>query len=90
MSTLAFTRHYADHVAWLSSQYARCLAAHRYDAVVVHGGVARKRSEFDDQWWSLRATPHFQHWVPLAEPDAALVIVPGATPQLARVKTDNF
>lgn len=90
MSTLAFTRHYADHVAWLSSQYARCLAAHRYDAVVVHGGVARKRSEFDDQWWSLRATPHFQHWVPLAEPDAALVIVPGATPLLARVKADNF
>lgn len=90
MSAPAFTRHYADHVARLQSAYARCLAAHGYDAVVVHGGLARKRSEFDDQWWSLRPTPHFQHWVPVAEPDAALVIVPGATPLLARVRADNF
>ena len=36
-------------------------AASGFDAVVVHGGSARKRSDFDDQWWPLRATPHFQH-----------------------------
>lgn len=81
---------YAAHVAALSAEYARCLDAHGFDAVVIHGGVARKRSEFDDQYWPLRATPHFQHWVPLSEPDAALVIRPGRAPQLARVPATSF
>ena len=35
---------YAAHVAALSAEYARCLDAHGFDAVVIHGGLARKRS----------------------------------------------
>lgn len=81
---------YAAHVAALSKEYARCIEAHGFDAAVIHGGFAHKRSEFDDQYWPLRATPHFQHWVPLAEPDAALVVRPGHKPVLARVPCASF
>ena len=81
---------YGAHVRALSIGYDEALAAQGYDAVVIHGGVARRRSDFDDQYWSLRATPHFQHWVPLAEPDAALVLRAGRRPTLARVPCTSF
>jgi Xaa-Pro dipeptidase len=81
---------YAAHVAGLQRSYEKALAAHGFDAVVVHGGAASKRSDFDDQWWPLRATPHFQHWVALSEPDAALVVRAGRRPTLLRVTTVDF
>jgi Xaa-Pro dipeptidase len=81
---------YAEHLRVLTAGYGNALAAHGYDAVVIHGGVARKRSEYDDQYWSLRPTPHFQHWVPVSEPDAALVFRAGETPVLARVPCTSF
>jgi len=81
---------YPAHLAYLVEEYARALAAHGWDAVVVHSGTARKRSEFDDQYWPLRVTPHLQHWVPLAEPDALLVLRPGHRPKLLRVTRFDF
>lgn len=84
------TQGYAAHVAGLQRAYEVALAAHGFDAVVVHGGAAKKRSGFDDQWWPLRATPHFQHWVALGEPGAALVVRAGRRPALLRVTTVDF
>ena len=81
---------YGAHVAALQASYETVLAAHGLDAVVVHGGSARKRSDFDDQWWPLRATPHFQHWVPLSEPGAALVVRAGHRPKLLRTTAVDF
>lgn len=81
---------YADHIARLSAGYSGALQATRWDAVVIHSGSALRRSQFDDQYWPLRPVPHFQHWLPLAEADCALAIVPGQRPVLHRLANSSF
>jgi Xaa-Pro dipeptidase len=83
-------RLYRAHVADLTERYASVLQAAEVDAVVIHSGFLLKRSEFDDQYWPLRATPHFQHWLPLAEPDCALVVEPGKKPKLGWMDSQSF
>lgn len=68
---------YRDHVHALTQAYSAALAAHGYDAVVLHSGRAKKRTEFDDQYWPHRPVPHFQHWAPIADPDAYVVVEQG-------------
>jgi Xaa-Pro dipeptidase len=81
---------YLEHVSDLLVRYAPVLSSAEVDAVVIHSGSALKRTEFDDQFWPLRATPHFQHWLPLAQADCALVIVPGKKPILAWLKSTSY
>jgi Xaa-Pro dipeptidase len=78
------------HVAQLQREYERILSSAGLDTVVVHSGSLKSRSSFDDQYWSLRPTPHFQHWLPLAEPNCALVVRAGARPLLVWLKEQNF
>lgn len=86
----AITTEYDAHVAGLQRSYEAALAQSGFDAVVVHGGAAKKRSGFDDQWWPLRATPHFQHWVALSEPGAVIIVRAGRRPTLLRVTSVDF
>jgi len=81
---------YPDHLARLERDYARILADAGFDALVIHSGSAKSRTDFDDQYWSLRAIPHFQHWLPLAEPGCALVVRPGHRPRLVWLREQNF
>ena len=83
-------RLYVEHVADLEGRYARVASDLAWDAVVVHSGSLLKRSAFDDQYWPLRPVPHWQHWLPLAEPDCALILRPGRKPKLVIVKTTSF
>jgi Xaa-Pro dipeptidase len=83
-------RAYYAHVNDLVARYAPILRAAEMDAVVIHSGSAMKRTEFDDQYWPLRPTPHFQHWLPLAQPDCALIIEPGQKPKLVWLRTTSF
>ena len=62
-----------QHVAELQRGYERALTEAGLDAVTIHSGSLQPRTRFDDQFWPLRPTPHFQHWLPLAEPDCALL-----------------
>ena len=78
------------HVSELERRYARALSDNGYDAVVIHSGLARSRTQFDDQFWPLRPTPEFQHWLPLAEPDCALLIRPGQRHKLIWTQPPNF
>jgi Xaa-Pro dipeptidase len=78
------------HVAELQSRYEEALRAAALDAVVIHSGSLRKRSEFDDQYWPLRPVPHYQHWAPLAQPDCAIVVALGRKPKLAWLKAFDF
>ncbi len=73
---------YQQHVAALTAAYASVLGRSGYDGVVIHSGSPKRRSMFDDQDWPVRATPHFQHWLPLVWPHSALVIEPGKKPKL--------
>jgi Xaa-Pro dipeptidase len=83
-------RLHVDHVARVQAGYERALAATGFDAVVLHSGSLKSRSAFDDQNWSLRPTPHFQHWLPLQVPDCALVVRVGHRPLLVWLKEQNF
>jgi Xaa-Pro dipeptidase len=85
-----FSRTYPAHLRLLEEAYAELLSASGYDAVVIHSGVPKPRTRFDDQFWPLRVTPHFQHWLPLAEADCALVVQPGARPRLIWTRPTDF
>src|SRR5438477_11391462 len=78
------------HVGQLLRQVAPLLENGGFSALVVHSGTALKRTDADDQYWPLRPTPHFQHWLPLAEPGCALVIEPGKKPRLYRQEQQSF
>jgi Xaa-Pro dipeptidase len=81
---------YADHVAALGRRIAGILDESGLDALVIHSGSLKSRSDFDDQYWPLRPVPHFQHWLPLAEPDCALVVAKAARPRLLWLREGNF
>jgi Xaa-Pro dipeptidase len=86
----AFPKLYTAHFADLERRYGAALEAAGYDAVAIHSGSLLPRSTFDDQYWPLRAVPHFQHWAPLAEPDAAIVFERSRKPRLCRLTVTSF
>lgn len=90
MSSASLDALYLDHVADLERRYAGVLSNERLDAVVIHSGSLVKRSQFDDQFWPLRPSPHFAHWLPLVEPECAVVFRPGQRPKLVRTTALSF
>ena len=91
MDAAALSHLYRHHIQDLQARYEEILRTAELDAIVLHSGSLKKRSEFDDQYWPLRPVPHFQHWVPLAQPDCALIVTPGkAKPTLAWLKAFDF
>ncbi|MFN2550002.1 MAG: Xaa-Pro dipeptidase [Myxococcales bacterium] len=78
------------HVEKLARETAAALEKTGFSAVVIHSGTLLKRTEADDQYWPLRPTPHFQHWLPLPEPGCFLVIAPGRKPALHRSPEQSF
>jgi Xaa-Pro dipeptidase len=89
-ATVDWTKLHRAHVGELERRYARALSDNGYDGLVVHSGLPKTRTEFDDQFWALRPTPEFQHWLPLAQPDCALLIRPGQRPKLIWTQPPNF
>jgi Xaa-Pro dipeptidase len=81
---------YAAHVATLQQKFEPLFETHHLDAIVLGSGVAQPRTRFDDQFWALRPLPQFQHWLPLAVADSALVLRPGKRPRLLILEQDNF
>ncbi|HEY6459448.1 MAG TPA: Xaa-Pro dipeptidase, partial [Polyangiaceae bacterium] len=81
---------YRDHVADLARRTSRLLEEQGHDALVLESGAPLKRSRFDDQYWPLRPSPHFAHWVPLAEADCAIVVRAGLRPKLVRTAATSF
>jgi Xaa-Pro dipeptidase len=78
------------HVEQLSREVAAALEKTGFTALAVHSGTPLKRTGADDQYWPLRPTPHFQHWLPLAEPGCLLMVVPGRKPVLVRPPVQSF
>ena len=62
-----FNELHRAHVEVVSRGVAAALEKAGFLALVVHSGTPQKRTDADDQYWPLRPTPHFQHWLPLAE-----------------------
>jgi len=78
------------HVETLLAGTSAALSSCGFSALVIHSGTALKRTDTDDQYWPLRPTPHFQHWLPLAEPGCTLSIAPGRKPRLSRPVQQSF
>jgi Xaa-Pro dipeptidase len=83
-------KEYFDHVASLRAAWERALAGAGFDAALVHSGSLVRKTAFDDQDWPLRPTPHFQHWIPFAEPDVFVLVRPGRRPALIRPSATSF
>jgi len=81
---------YLEHVRALTKAYGEVLARAGYDAALIHSGSIVKKTIFDDQDWPLRPTPHFQHWIPLAEPECFVIVRGDRKPVLVRPKTTSF
>lgn len=81
---------YEEHVRILEAGYAKALQASGFDAVVVHSGSPKKRSEFDDQYFPHRATPEFMHWGPINDPHCAVVVQPGKKTVLVWPEVKDF
>ncbi len=81
---------YPAHVDELVARYAEVLDEAGIDTLVIHSGAAKTRTDFDDQFWSVRPTPHFQHWLPLSDPDCFLVIEGGKRPLLLWQKSSSY
>src|SRR5437870_655016 len=79
-----------EHVGELSRDIATALEKTGFSALAVHSGAPLKRTDADDQYWPLRPTPHFQHWLPLAEPGCLLIVAPGRKPVLVRPPIQSF
>ncbi len=90
MELTAIEALYPAHVRHQEGVYATALAASGYDAVVIHSGTARKRTSYDDQYWPLRPTPFFHHWVALYEPGCFVVVAPGKRTQLTWPEAKDF
>ena len=73
---------YSAHIRTLEQSYGEILGRTGFDAVVIHSGTAKKKIVYDDQYFAVRPTPAFQHWLPLGEPGCHLVIEAGKKPRL--------
>lgn len=81
---------YREHIRVVEARYAAALAATGWDAVVVHSGTPKKRTEFDDQYFPLRPTPELQLWAPLVEPDCFVVFEAGKKTTLVWPECKSF
>jgi Xaa-Pro dipeptidase len=81
---------YDEHLERLQRETAAALERCGFDALVLYSGVAARKSTYDDQFWPLSPTPAFAHWVPLAEPDCALVVTAEGRPRLIRTVVADF
>jgi len=81
---------YAAHVRHLIDAQTAAMAAAGVDVLVLHAGSPALKDRFDDQHHPLRPTPAFAHWVPVADPDALVILRAGARPRLIRPRVDDF
>ncbi len=72
------------HIAQVSKGTAAALEEAGFAALLIHSGTPLKRTLADDNFFPLRITPHFHHWLPLQEAGCTLLVVPGRKPQLFR------
>jgi Xaa-Pro dipeptidase len=81
---------YTDHLAALQDAHAAAMEEHGYGALVLHSGVAALKSTFDDQYWPIKPTPAFAHWVPWARADVAVLLIPGKRPRLLYSASSDY
>lgn len=74
----------------MQTAYEQVLSDSDFDALVIHSGRAELKSRFDDQYWPFQPTPAFAHWLPMQQPDVALLLQPGATPRLLVPAVEDF
>jgi Xaa-Pro dipeptidase len=90
VDTEALSSLYQDHIRAVEKRYATALSDAGFDAVIVHSGTPKKRTELDDQYFPLRPTPEFHLWAPLTEPDCFVVFETGKKTLLVWPECKSF
>ena len=73
---------YEDHLRTMMRRADSALAASKFDALVVHAGVAPIQF-LDDQSYPYKVNPHFKAWVPILDnPQCVLIYAPGSRPRV--------
>ena len=80
---------YRAHIAEWERRVVDACGACGTDGVVVFSGAAKCRHR-DDVEYPFFADPYFKAWVPNAYPNSALKIVPGETPILVWLQSEDF
>lgn len=81
---------YPEHVAHQRKVYAEAMREVGGDAVLIHSGTALKKVSYDDQYWPVRPTPFFHHWLPLYEGGCFLLVDPTSRPRLWWPQAKDF
>jgi Xaa-Pro dipeptidase len=81
---------YPDHVAHQRKVYADAMREVGCDAVLIHSGTPLKKVSYDDQYWPVRPTPFFHHWLPLYEAHCFLLVDPVEKPRLWWSESKDF
>ena len=90
MDTAALALLYTDHIRTVAARYTAALSDAGFDAVIIHSGTPKKRTEWDDQFFPLRPTPEFHLWAPITEPDCFIVFLVGKQPRLVWPENKNI
>jgi Xaa-Pro dipeptidase len=80
---------FTAHVETRRARLEAALSATDHACLVLDSGTALPYFG-DDQSAPFRPTPHFAHWLPLAEPSCLLVIEPGRRPRLVRTAPSDY
>ena len=85
---------FASHISQLQQTYEQAISriqndSYRVDGVLIGSGLAHYYFG-DDQTIPFRAYGHFNHWLPVNQPDQLLLIRPGRRPGYYQVVPDDF
>ncbi len=90
MSTTELAALYADHIAVLQQRLQSALAAQGFDALIVAAGI-EKFAFLDDRPYVFQISPHFKHWLPLADAmGSCLLLQPGHKPRLLFLQPEDY
>jgi Xaa-Pro dipeptidase len=80
---------YSKHIERLQRQTSDALSAQGLDSVALFAG-SKEYFWADDMTKSFRATPHFQHWLPIESEEHILIIKPGSKPTLLYYHPNDY
>jgi len=81
---------YPQHLATVRERADRALMLGGFDHLLVAAGTPPGRF-LDDQDYPFAASPHFRHWLPLADaPGSWIAYTPGAKPKLVFVQPRDY
>jgi Xaa-Pro dipeptidase len=81
---------YRDHIERLQRDYSAAMESCGVDHLVISAGQASQQRSVDDQYWPLKPSPSFLHWLPEADAGRLVSIRIGKPPALVLHEHTSF